>query len=224
MLADYKQAELRVLAHFANDRNMIQAFLDGEDLHQMLADTAGVPRQKAKNGWFARVYGAGVPRFAETIDVSEDTARAIYAAIDSRFPGISRFIKHTQKVAEDRLVSDAEAWIRTPWGRYQPADLGYEYKLPNYLIQSTATADLPKEKAVLLDACGWGEYIIMPVHDEFIFDIPEDLCEEAAHDIPKLMEEHEKFKVPMLVDVDFYQRWGGKYPDGKEHEDASDSL
>ncbi|MCI0545567.1 MAG: DNA polymerase, partial [Actinobacteria bacterium] len=142
LLADYKQAELRVLAHYAQDENMIAAFLAGEDLHQMLADAAGVDRQPAKNGWFSRVYGAGVPKFAETVGISEEAAAAIYKAIDDRFPGIRRFLREVESVAQDRLVQDGEGWVNTLWGRYQPADVGYEYKLANYLIQSTATADL----------------------------------------------------------------------------------
>lgn len=217
MLADYKQAELRVLAHFAQDKDMIRAFLDGEDLHQMLADVAGVPRQVAKPSWFAKVYGAGIHRFSETAGITEDEARAIYAALDARFPGIKRFIAKTADRAAERLVSDGEAWVRTPWGRYLPADLDHEHKLVNYLIQSTATADLPKEKAVLLDAAGWGEYITMPVHDEFIFDIPDYLREEAEHDIPKIMTELDKFRVPMEVDYEVVPRWGAKYPDSIAH-------
>ena len=213
LLADYKQAELRVLAHYANDKDMIQAFIEGQDLHQMLADVAGVPRQVAKTSWFAKVYGAGIHRFAETAGISEEEAKAIYAALDARFPGIKRFLKKLDDTAQERLYQDGEGWARTPWGRYLPADEGHEYKLGNYLIQSTATADLPKEKAVLLDAAGWGEYITMPIHDEFIFDLPEYLVEEARQDIPKIMEEHERFRVPMTVDLDVYARWGDKYPD-----------
>lgn len=79
------------------------------------------------------------------------------------------------------------------------------------LISKNTAADLLKQKIVALDNAGLADYLILPVHDELIHDIPREDVEAFVPEAQRVMEEHEMFKVPISAGVDVYDRWGTKY-------------
>ena len=220
ILIDYSQVEMRVFAHFANESGMIDAIRNGVDLHTFVCrelydipadqDPPREKRQITKNANFSKVYVAGVSTFARTAGIAEAEAKEFLAMYDERFPGVRAFHKTVERMANDRYLSEGEAYVTTPYGRRHPCDPDKLYKLVNYLIQGTC-ADLLKDKLVQLDAAGLSEYMILPVHDEVIFDAPTEEATEIKKTAEAIMREVDKFSVPLDVDGKIVGRWGDAY-------------
>lgn len=223
VLADYDQIELRLMAHFADSKPMIEAIHAGEDLHTYTAklvyktdSPTKEQRRIAKHSNFAKIYGAGIAKFAKTAGVSEDEAALFLAGYDSNFPEVRRFQQQIQSAANasGAQSEDGLAHLEAPFiGRQQVADPSEAYKLVNYLIQGTA-ADVLKMKMIDLDLAGLGRYMTVPIHDELAFEVPENEVEEFVAELPKVMEDRTSFKVPLTAGIDVVRDWGAKYEEG----------
>lgn len=229
-LIDYDQIEMRLLAHFANERAMIDAIAYGDamtaagykgyDLHSMNARGiygidvhTPVPkahRQVTKNSGFAKIYGAGVAQFARTAGISEDEAEAFLARYDHAYPGVTAFQSEVARVAARRLRTDGVPWVRAPSGRVHRSAKDKIYTLVNYLIQGCA-ADVLKRALIALDQHDLTTHLILPVHDELIFDLPRENAEEYMREVQRVVEDRTSFRVPLTADVELYPRWGDKY-------------
>lgn len=230
VLADFDQIEMRLLAHFSQDPRMLQAVKYGDamteaghagwDLHSAnaralfgLADDQPVPkeqRQLTKSSGFAKVYGAGEAKFAATAGVDVDTARQFLAAYDRAFPGVGRFSRAVEATLRRRASSGSPGWLLSPYGRRHLVEPGREYRGVNYLIQGTA-ADVMKDRLVALAAAGLLEYMVLPIHDEVMLDVPREDLDCAVQTVREVMPERGRFSVPLTVGVDVVQRWGEKY-------------
>lgn len=212
---DYAQIELRLLAHYSQDGRMIEQFLAGDDLHNMLATSifgAGFTKPQrtvAKNSWFSKAYGAGVEKFAETAGVTVDFAQSIYDGLSTAYPGIQGLQDYVIDTGRARLAEEGRAYVRLADGTELPADDDSIYALVDYLLQGTAGKVL-KRAIVDLDAAGLGEYIRMPIHDEVIFQLPLDIAEEVERTACEVMTNHD-YAVPLPVDATGgLTRWGDK--------------
>lgn len=222
VMIDFDQIELRLMAHFSGDPTMLSVMHDSSGLDPftqfarlIYRDDAIVKkdprRQLTKNASYAKMYGAGVAKFSLTAGVSEQEGAEFLALFDQRFPGVVAFQQTVQRVAQQRGHEEGEAYVKSPIGRRQPCDRGKEYKLVNYLIQGTA-GDVLKQKLVALDLAGFGPYMCLPVHDEVVFDFPEEIAAEAGREAAHIMAETQDFRAPLTVGVDGpYDRWGEKY-------------
>ncbi len=217
-LIDFDQIEVRLLAHFGNELDMIQAIEDGVDLHWFSArkmygpDATKAQRKLSKSGTFGKIYGIGVEKFAAQQGVSLAEAQLFLAMYDQTFPAVPQFIRDVETVARQRLQTEKEAYVTTPVGRRHslaPRDDGF-YKLVNYLIQGTA-ADVLKQKLVACDAAGLGQYLVLPVHDELIFDAPEEDMPEVIKTALDVMQDFTSFKVPLTAGASVHARWGDAY-------------
>lgn len=219
VLADFDQIELRLLAHFARETTMIEAIRSGQDLHTYTAQLAYADptidrkdprRQLAKNAGFAKIYGAGTAKFAQTAGVDFDVAQEFLDRYDYTYPRVRAFQREVEAVAIQRQATEGDAYVLSPIGRRHPAESDSYYKLVNYLIQGTA-ADVLKMKIVEIGLKGLGDYMLLPVHDEMVFDVPLADVDEVAVTVKEVMEEHQLFEVPLTVGVDIVTRWGDKY-------------
>jgi DNA polymerase-1 len=215
--ADYDQIELRLLAHFAREAGMIDAIRSGVDLHSNTArlvfgdEFTKEHRQIAKGLNFAKVYGSGIDGFAKVAGIDYTTAETILADYDHAFPGVVEFMRTVERVARDRRRTTGAAYLTAPSGRRQPVDDGAYYRGVNYLIQGTA-ADVLKRALVDLDAAGLGDYLVLPVHDEVIADVPANEAANIAHEIETVMSDPDTFAVPLTASADVMaSRWGDKY-------------
>lgn len=217
--ADYDQIELRIMADYAREPAMLEAIHNGIDLHTYMAsliygvaveDVTPEQRYVTKGSNFATIYGAGLAKFAEQAGIPLDQAASFRQMYGERFAGIARFIRTVQDIGAARFARTGEGYITTWGGRRSPASKEKLYTLVNYLIQGTA-ADVLKRRMVELDRAGLGEYMILPIHDELLFDVPETSVEEAVATIQEVMPENEAFSVPLSVGVDVLERWGDKY-------------
>jgi DNA polymerase I len=220
--SDYDQIEARLAAHFSRDEGLRAAFLSDEDFFCAIAGgifgrtiIKGVDdseRDLTKNVVYGKLYGAGVTKMAVTARVGEDVMGPVVAGFDSKYPGIRRLQREIHELAQRRSLEDGEAWIRTPMGRRLVSDDGKDYTLTNYLIQCHA-GEILKRSMVELDAVLDLERIdmILPVHDELIFDCDEDYAEEACSIIEKTMR-RDDYLVPITATPEVLtESWGQKY-------------
>ncbi len=133
------------------------------------------------------------------------------------YPGIRKWKRQFENECYANELPDGRIYTTTPYGRIQPVPPDLIYKLVNYLIQGTG-ADVLKHKIAELGAAGFSDYMIMPVHDEIVFDVPADLADDVLHDAMDIMTAR-NFQVPLTVDGKIVDRWGEPYrKEGNEHE------
>lgn len=232
VVADWNQMELRLYAHFAEDQNMIAAFLSGDDIYQQAADLLGVPRQVGKMIMLASIYGAGprtIKRQCVTMAIQFDMPDLL-AEIESYDWGelYSDFhkqykIKHLAKMCElaarKRHMYD-EPYIRTWGGRRQRPKLVLSKKeingrrreialykdLANSLVQGSS-ADLMKQALIDVDKAGAGEYLRLTVHDEMVAEVPDAEVEEVKRLMERTMTRNE-FVPPLTAEAQSAQRYG----------------
>ena len=235
---DYSSQEPRLLVHFAASVGEMprQDLLDeivheyntsDVDLHQMVADLAGITRKEAKAVNLGIMYGMGVGKLADQIDVAPETAKELLSQHRSKVP----FVKALADMAAQRATLNGQ--IRTLLGRkcrfhlWEPTKFGagkplphaealkeyagvngmgirraFTYKALNRLIQGSA-AD--QTKKAMLDCYQAGHTPMLTVHDELCFNIDGT---EQANQIKELMENGVELKVPSKIDVDIQKDWG----------------
>jgi DNA polymerase-1 len=180
---DYSNQELRFAAAKAPDARMIQAFRNGENLHMITAAVAfpgqdvskgTEPYALGKMGNFAVGYGAGVSGLVRQ-GMTREQAVAVRNGIKSAYKGMSAL--------SDRLQAEAKrnGYITTWTGRRLPVDEGHEYAAFNYYIQS-GCRDLTAHAMIRLYDAGYVEHMRLPIHDEILFSLPEDLT-----DVPEVV-------------------------------------
>lgn len=214
---DAEQIEMRILAHLSQDPKLIQAFQEegdfftnmGKDLfHDPNFSQDNPKRQFVKNGGYAKIYGAGMGKFAITAGVSEEEAHKFISAFDRTFKKVPEFINKVQEVARERLRTENSSYVRSPLTqRKLTTEFGYEYKLVNYLIQGMG-AEVLKQKIVEADNAGLTEYMVFPVHDELDFDVPEDKVDDFRSTLYKTVNDNDLFSVPLTWSTSSGTRWG----------------
>lgn len=211
LLADFDQIELRLMAHYAREEGMLDAVRQGEDLHTFIGrmiygrDINKEERQITKAANFAKIYGAGAAKFGQTAGISTEEAKRFMTTYDSRFPGVRRFMNEMTA----RVKRGEE--IVTPFlGRKQVAEADQAYKIVNYFVQGTA-ADVLKTKLVELSMTDSEQWMLIPIHDEIAFDVPEEYVEDVKQEVMTVMEDHTSFEIPLTVGGDVVTRWGAKY-------------
>jgi DNA polymerase-1 len=178
---DFGNMELRYLAAFSRDPTMLRAFLNGEDLHQITADAAGVIRKVGKMANFLTVFGGGWAALMEQANIDEETARRVLTAFNETYPGVGAFGK--------RLADEAKktGYVWTATGRRLPVDPGKWFRALNYFIQG-GSRDVTARALIELDRAGFTPYMRLPIHDEIVFSFPEKEAHEMAREAAKLME------------------------------------
>lgn len=219
---DYSNVELRLAAHFSREERMIDAFLNGRDLHTETArGVYGIPdgqdlppgtRQIAKAVNFTLWYGGGAEAVAAQAKISVDEAKDVLGRYYTAFPRVKPFQLEVERQARMRARTEGVAYVQSPTGRRWTSDEDKVYKLVNYLIQGTAGEEL-KRALVRLEQAGFSDWALVPVHDEVVFSLPDDAIRDGViHEIAEVMEERERYAVPLEVEASGpYPTWGTKY-------------
>ena len=221
--ADYSQVELRILAHFSRDENLLEAFRAGEDVHRRTA--AGVlgiapeavsadQRARAKAINFGIIYGSTAFGIANQLGIASADAQTTIDAYFARYRGVRRFLDETTEVAR------AQGYVTTLLGRrrYLP-DLASRNRVlrnaaermaVNTVIQGTA-ADLIKKAMVEVDAAlraaALGAAMILQVHDELVFEVPAGEIDATGRLVRERMEAVWPLDVPLLVEIGRGRNW-----------------
>ena len=199
--ADFSQLEVTIAAHFTKDKNLLKVINDGASLHDITAESLGIPRSSAKTVNFAMQYGASHFKIARILECSVEDAKLIYNKYWETYSGIKTLMDKC------RLLVDKGGSITNPFGRQRrfprvhrmPWDKAYRQAF-NFLIQSTG-ADLTN--SAYADLIGELAHIgrpLFPIHDEIISQVKEDRYEEAKEIIISTMENSGrqiKFSLPL---------------------------
>jgi len=223
LAADYSQIELRLLAHFSEDPLLIEAFRRGDDIHALTASRVfGVPplmidaeqRRRAKAVNFGIVYGLSAFGLSQQLGIETSDAKKFIEGYFATYKGVRAFIDRT--IAECRR----EQKVSTLFGRVRPiADInsknfaarGFaERTAVNTPLQGTA-ADLIKIAMIRIDRelarRKLRSRMTLQVHDELVFEAPQDEAEELLSLVRKEMEEVHPLKVPLLVEIGVGPNW-----------------
>lgn len=214
---DYKAQELRVLAALSGDKAMKKAFREGADLHQITADSAGVDRSTGKMAGFLTVYGGGWAALASQAGVSEETARRAIDGFFAAFPRVKEYSEELQKEAR------RNGYITTITGRRLLVDKRRPYAALNYAVQS-ASRDVTGRAIIRLMKAGYGPYCLLPVHDEVIFQFPEEHALKATTKAAEIMKETMS---GVLIDTDvsvYGKSWGCGYMAKGQYCDLCDII
>ena len=223
LTADYSQVELRMLAHFSEDAELMRAFRDGLDIHAYVAaQVYGVPleevdaeqRRVAKTVNFGIVYGQTAYGLARTLRIPTGDAAAFIEAYKERYSGLDRFLQTCVAQAEEH------GYVATLLGRRRPVPqvrsrnrnlraLGERLAI-NTVIQGSA-ADLIKVAMIRLHERfrqdGTGARLLIQVHDELVVETPERMAQSVRATVVREMTEALPLKVPLRVDVGVARTW-----------------
>jgi DNA polymerase-1 len=228
MSADYSQIELRLAAHMADVPALKQAFHAQTDIHNLTAEELfgsadRENRNKAKTINFAILYGISSWGLAGRLGVSREEGQAIIDRYFERFPGIRNYIAQTLTFAREngftRTLFGRKTHFPNIGSRQQNLRQGSERAAINAPIQGTS-ADLIKRAMARMDAAlaavGLdGVRMLLQVHDELVFEVPQGREEEAAQVIRAVMsgaaEPAIKLDVPLDIDVGWGSNWGAAH-------------
>jgi len=221
--ADYSQIELRIMAHISDDAALLKAFHDGLDVHRATAaEVFGVAvdhvtseqRRYAKVINFGLIYGMSAFGLARNLGIDNTAAKNYIQRYFERYPGVKQYMEVTRETARKQGYVETVFGRRLQLGGIQNAKgaqlAGLERAAINAPMQGTA-ADLIKlsMNAVqqVLDAEARGTKMIMQVHDELVFEVPENEVDWVRTEIPRLMAGVAELKVPLLAEVGVGPNW-----------------
>ncbi|MFN3550385.1 MAG: DNA polymerase I [Endomicrobiia bacterium] len=222
---DYSQIELRILAHFSNEKNLSYAFFNNKDIHKSTAcEVFGIKEEDVDDNFrriakiinFGIIYGITPQGLAKELNIPIEIAEEYIKKYFEKYPEVKKWIEETIKTAKTK------GYVKTLFGRIRPIP---EIKSPNkHLatfgeriaintpIQGTS-ADIIKLAMIKID-----EYIkkenlqnkirmLLQIHDELIFEIHKSILENSVNKIKNIMENIVKLNVPLVVDVEISTRW-----------------
>ena len=219
--ADYSQIELRLLAHMSGDKNLIDAFIKGQDIHaRTAAEVFGVPidkitpdlRRKAKAVNFGIVYGISDYGLSQNLNISRKEAGEYIALYFERYPDVKNFMDAT--IAQAHL----HGYVTTMFGRrrFLPAINNKNFNLRNLAermamntpIQGSA-ADIIKLAMILAEKNlrDFDSRIIIQVHDELVLEAKTSELADVEKILRDSMENVVKISVPLVVDVHSGKNW-----------------
>ncbi|GAA8567028.1 DNA polymerase I [Helicobacter pylori] len=216
---DYSQIELRLLAHFSQDKDLMEAFLKGRDIHLETSkalfgeDLAKEKRSIAKSINFGLVYGMGSKKLSETLNISLNEAKSYIEAYFKRFPSIKDYLNRMK----EEILKTSKAF--TLLGRYRVFDFtgANDYVKGNYLREGVnaifqgSASDLLKLGMLKVSERFKNNpsvRLLLQVHDELIFEIEEKNALELQQEIQRILnDEVYPLRVPLETSAFVAKRW-----------------
>jgi DNA polymerase-1 len=225
LAADYSQLELRIVASFAKDNAMLEVFQHGGDIHSQTAaavhgidisDVTPDMRRAAKEVNFGIIYGMGAHGLSVSTGMRVEEARDFIERYFAVYPGIAAYMEQTLANARK------DGYVETFFGRrrYVPEISSNVFQVRsaaeraaiNMPIQGTG-ADIIKLAMIAIDARLQDMFngdvkMLLQVHDELVFELPEEFASEVGQLVKKEMEGVVRFAAPLVVDVKTGYNWG----------------
>jgi DNA polymerase-1 len=223
LAADYSQIELRIMAHLSGDESLVKAFAEGADIHRHTAseifnvtldDVTSDQRRSAKAINFGLIYGMSAHGLSKQLGIERHQAADYMNVYFERYPGVRAYMDNTREQAKQ------DGYVETLFGRrlYLPeinSSNGMrrqyaERTAINAPMQGTA-ADIIKR--AMIDINAWlnendiGIRMIMQVHDELVFEVPNAQLEMAKTEIEKFMVNAAQLDVPLEVGIGVGDNW-----------------
>lgn len=221
--ADYSQIELRVLAHIANDEKLIEAFQEGLDIHTKTAmdvfhvskeEVTSNMRRHAKAVNFGIVYGISDYGLSQSLNITRKEAGSFIERYLESYPGVKEYMEEIVKDAKQKGFVSTLLHRR----RYIPEITSRNFNLRSFAertamntpIQGSA-ADIIKKAMIdmtdRLEKEKLKSRLLLSVHDELIFEAPEEEIERLKEIVPDVMEHTVELKVPLKVDYSYGPTW-----------------
>ena len=221
--ADYSQIELRIMAHLSKDKNLTHAFNNNLDVHASTAaevfDTdieAVTPEQRrsAKAINFGLMYGMSAFGLTRQLDIPRAEAQQYLDTYFERYTGVKKYIENTKLKAKEDLFVETIMGRRLYLNEINAANglrrQAAERAAINAPLQGSA-ADIIKKAMIDIDKYLSAEMkevkMIMQVHDELIFEAPEEIAQETLTLVKKMMEETAKLDIPLIADAQIGANW-----------------
>jgi DNA polymerase-1 len=227
--ADYSQIELRIMAHLSEDKGLLSAFEQGLDVHRSTAaEVFGVElesvsieqRRSAKAINFGLIYGMSAFGLAKQLDISRNDAQGYIDRYFDRYPGVKTYMDSMRQLAKE------QGYVETVFGRrlYIPEINSRNGQRRQYAERSAINAPMQGSaadiiKRAMLDVDHWlhteavkeGAFrdikMVMQVHDELVFEVPEKILDASIDKIVQLMSAAAKLKVPLIVEAGVGANW-----------------
>lgn len=223
LAADYSQIELRIMAHLSGDKSLLTAFAEGEDIHRHTAseifgvepeNVTGDQRRSAKAINFGLIYGMSAHGLSKQLGIERHQAAKYMETYFERYPGVRNYMDNTREQAKK------DGYVETIFGRrlYLP-EINSSNGLRRQYAERTAinapmqgsAADIIKRAMIsihdwLLEA-DTGIRMIMQVHDELVFEVPEDQLDLAKTEIEQFMIKAAELAVPLEVGIGVGDNW-----------------
>jgi DNA polymerase I len=223
LAADYSQIELRLMAHLSGDPAFTEAFRAGADIHRQTAaiifgvplpEVTGEMRARAKTINFGTIYGQGPFALSRQLGISQEEAKDFIAQYFQRFAGVRTFLDRQVEVARE------QGYVETLLGRrrYIPDIRDKNFNVRAFAERTAQNTPLQGSAADLIkvamrhihDALGQGGFrtrMLLQVHDELVFEAPEEEVERVGPVVKRLMEGAATLSVPLVVDVGVGRNW-----------------
>ena len=221
---DYSQIDLRALAHLSQDQGLLDAFNHDEDVHAATAsrlfgvDTSQITadmRRVAKTVNFGVIYGMSDYGLEQATELSREEAAQFITSYFEKYPGVRQYLESTKQQARDK------GYVQTLLGRRRPIPEinsanrqireAAERMAINMPVQGTS-ADIIKVAMINLyremQQRQMKSKMLLQVHDELLFEVPEAEMEEMRQLVPKIMSTALEISVPLKVDINSGQNWG----------------
>jgi DNA polymerase-1 len=223
LAADYSQIELRIMAHLSQDKGLLKAFADGQDVHRATAaevfgasldDVTPDQRRSAKAINFGLMYGMSAFGLAKQLEISRGEAQEYVNLYFDRYPGVKKFMENIRETARE------QGYVETVFGRrlYLPEINARNAQRRQYAertainapMQGTA-ADIIKRAMITVQNWLLAENVdarmIMQVHDELVFEVAAEQIDAVRGKVIELMSQSAELAVPLIVDAGVGTNW-----------------
>lgn len=222
--SDYSQIELRILAHISEDEHFIKAFNDDEDIHNTTAmrvfdvdDASKITpnmRRDAKAVNFGIVYGISDYGLSQNLNITRKEAKEYIDTYFERFPGVKKFIDDIIREAKDKGYVETLFHRR----RYLPEINSKNFNLRSFAERTAMNTPIQGSAADILKMAmiemnkrikenNMQATMLLQVHDEVIFEVPEHEIEQLEKLVEEVMENTVKLSVPLKVDSSYGNSW-----------------
>ncbi|HET9225243.1 MAG TPA: DNA polymerase I, partial [Thermoanaerobaculia bacterium] len=223
LVADYSQVELRILAHIANEKELIRAFAAGEDIHRATAAVVfnvapelvtAEQRRAAKTINFGILYGMSAFGLGQALGISPREAEPFIKAYLDRYAGVRTYVEETQRSAEREgkveTLYGRVRWLPDIQSKNRALRENARRMAINARIQGTA-ADILKLAMIAIDRRLRKDHpearLLLTVHDELVLEVPEGQAEPLAALVKQEMEGVAQLQVPLVVDAGWGPSW-----------------
>ncbi|MDD5426047.1 MAG: DNA polymerase [candidate division Zixibacteria bacterium] len=221
MAADYSQIELRILAHYSEDKGLIEAFRKGEDIHtRTAAEVYDVAfdrvtpemRRAAKTANFAVIYGVSAYGLSQQTELDLTQSRDFIDTYFARYPGISKYIDDMKTFARGK------GYVTTLYNRrrYLPDINSKNFSIRQFAERTAINTPIQGSAADIIKVAMLKIYdrmkkmksrMVLQVHDELVFDVHNDELAELKLIVKDGMEKVIKLKVPLVADIGVGHNW-----------------
>ncbi|MBQ9339958.1 MAG: hypothetical protein IJS13_06455 [Paludibacteraceae bacterium] len=221
--ADYSQIELRLMAHLSGDRHMIEAFRAGDDIHAATAakifdcpisEVSREQRRRAKTANFGIIYGISAFGLSQQLECSRQEAKQLIDDYFAAFPGVMRYIEQQKEQVRQNGYAETlfgrKRFLPDIYSQNNTVRSFAERNAVNAPIQGTA-ADIIKIAMVRIDRRlqeeGLRAQMIMQVHDELNFNVPQDEAERVRQLVVEEMQGVVELSVPLIAECGIGHNW-----------------